>query len=128
VVADLEAGVGTLTRMTERCLDALVVVAEPTAKSVDVARRAAAIAEERALGPVRFVANKLRGLDDFRWLREALGPDLVTVREDLAIAAADRDGHAPLDTAPTAAAIVALVDFARELGRRPSQGLASSAG
>ena len=41
----------------------------------------------------------------------------VAVPEDPAIATADHDGRAPLDTAPDAPAIVALVAFARELGR-----------
>jgi CO dehydrogenase maturation factor len=117
VVADLEAGVGTLTRLSAESLDVLVVIAEPTAKSIDVARRAAAVAGERGLGPIRHVANKVRSPDDIAWLRETLGPDLVAVSEDPAIAAADRHGHAPLDVAPDAPAILSLVAFARELGR-----------
>lgn len=124
VVADLEAGVGTLTRLSAGSLEVLVVVTEPTAKSIDVARRAAAVAAERGLGPIRHVANKVRNPGDAAWLRETLGPDVVAVPEDPAIAAADRDGHAPLDFAPNAPAIVALVEFARELGRardRPAE-------
>jgi CO dehydrogenase maturation factor len=117
VIADLEAGVGTLTRLSAASLDVLVVIAEPTAKSIDVARRAAAVAAERGLGPIRHVANKVRSPADAAWLRETLGPDVVTVPEDPAIATADRDGHAPLDVAPDAPAIVALMAFARELER-----------
>jgi len=117
VVADLEAGVGTLTRLSAESLDVLVVIAEPTAKSIEVARRAAAVAGERGLGPIRHVANKVRSPEDVVWLRETLGPDVVAVPEDPAIAAADRDGEAPLDFAPDAPAVVALVAFARELGR-----------
>lgn len=124
VVADLEAGVGTLTRLSAESLDVLVVIAEPTAKSIEVARRAAAVAGERGLGPIRHVANKVRSPEDVVWLRETLGPDVVAVPEDPAIAAADRDGEAPLDFAPDAPAVVALVAFARELGRareRPAE-------
>ena len=116
IVADLEAGVGTLTRLSAESVDVLVVIAEPTVKSLDVARRAAAVANERRLGPIRLLANKVRSLDDVAWLCEALGQDVVAVPEDPAIAAADRDGHAPLDVAPDAPAILALVAFARELG------------
>jgi CO dehydrogenase maturation factor len=117
VVADLEAGVGTLTRLSAESVDVLVVIAEPTAKSLDVARRAVAVAAERGLGPIRLLANKVRSLDDVAWLREALGQDVVAVPEDQAIASADRDGRAALDVAPDAPAILALVAFARELGR-----------
>ncbi len=40
VVADFEAGVGTLTRLSEQRVDTVVVVVEPTPKSVEVGQRA----------------------------------------------------------------------------------------
>ena len=41
VIADLEAGIGTLTRVAEEAFDTVLVVVEPTAKSLEVGRRAA---------------------------------------------------------------------------------------
>ena len=51
VVADLEAGIGTLTRLADSSVDATVVVVEPTLRSIDVARRAVTVAEEQRQGP-----------------------------------------------------------------------------
>jgi CO dehydrogenase maturation factor len=115
VVADLEAGVGTLTRMPAGSLDLLVVIAEPTAKSLDVALRVAAVAAERGIGPVRFVGNKLDQPGDVHWVRKTLGAEVVPVPTDLAIAGADRDGLAPLDVAPDSPGVTVLVEFARTL-------------
>ena len=39
VIADLEAGIGTLTRVAEEAFDTVLVVVEPTAKSLEVGRR-----------------------------------------------------------------------------------------
>src|SRR5918997_2260418 len=57
VICDLEAGVGAVVH-GGHC-DLVLVVAEPSAKSIDVARRAAASASGHA--EVRIVANRLRG-------------------------------------------------------------------
>ncbi|CAN5550399.1 hypothetical protein BH23ACT7_BH23ACT7_03520 [soil metagenome] len=116
VIADLEAGIGTLTRLADASIDIAVVVVEATPKSIDVGARAAAVARERGIGRVVVVANRARGGDDLARLRAAF-PDteLVAVPDDPAIVAAERDGLAPLDTAPDAPAVRALVGLARSL-------------
>lgn len=112
VVADLEAGVGTLLRMGERQADRILVVANPTAKSIEVARRAVEIAAGRA--PVTVVANRVRDDDDLQAIRSAVnGQDLVAIPEEPAIALADRDGVAPIDVdagSPGVKAMLALAD------------------
>ena len=50
VVGDLEAGIGVLSRMKKGSLDAVLVVANPTPKSIEVARRAAEAAVALARG------------------------------------------------------------------------------
>ncbi len=42
VLADCEAGIGTLTRLGETPVDVVLVVVEPTPKSLEVGARAAA--------------------------------------------------------------------------------------
>ncbi len=115
LIADMEAGVGNLTRMAEASIDALIVVAEPSPKSIEVAQRAASIAAERKIGPVRFVANKVRGEDDASYLRDSLGDDIVVVPDDAGIRLADRDGRSPLDVSPSGPAVRSLEAFATEL-------------
>jgi CO dehydrogenase maturation factor len=116
VIADFEAGVGTLTRLGAAAVDALVVVVEPTPKSIEVAQRAIAIAAERGIGPVTVVANKVGGDDDVGRLRAALGERAFSVvPEDPAILDADRDGHAPLDLSPHSPGVRAVASVARSL-------------
>ena len=114
VICDLEAGVGTMLRLQPGQTDVVVVVANPMAKSLDVARRALEIAD--GLAEVVLVANRVRGPDDVDSIAEALGrdPEFV-VPEDEAIAQADRDGEAPIDVDPDAAGVVAIEALAQRL-------------
>lgn len=115
LVADLEAGVGNLNRMAANSVDALLIVVEATPKSIEVAQRAIAIASERSVGPVRVIANKVRGDADLRMIRAALGVEVVEVPEDPAVIAADRDGRSVVDTAPRAPTVRALSSVAAAL-------------
>ncbi len=116
VVADLEAGIGTLTRLGEQRVDAVLVVVEPTPKSIEVGTRAAELAKERSIDRVIVVASRVRGDEDMAAIRAAF-PDheVVPVPDDPAIVRAERDGVAPLDTSPEAPAVRALVGLAESL-------------
>ena len=115
IIADLEAGIGTLTRLSDG-LDTIVVVVEPTTKSIEVGRRAADFVQEKSLGRLVVVANRLTGDEDFERIRAAFsGYHVVPVPDDPAVAEADRQGAAPLDRTPDAPAMRALVDLAGQL-------------
>ncbi len=110
VIADLEAGIGTLTRLDPRTVHAVVIVVEPTPRSIDVAKRAYQLALEREQGRIVIVANRMVDADDDLRIRDAFpGHDVVRVPFDGAIGDADRAGLSPLDTAPTSPAVVALL-------------------
>lgn len=116
IIADFEAGLGTLTRLGAGAVDLVLVVAEPSAKSLEVASRAAARVEVAALGRVEIVANRLREQGELAAIRAATGALAVhPIPEDPALLAADRDGNPPLDAAPDAPAVRALVDLAERL-------------
>ncbi len=112
VICDLEAGLGTVLRIEAEKTDLMLVVTEPTAKSLEVARRATEAAEQRA--EVIVIANRVRDHDDLDAVRAVLGDrELLVIPEDPAIARADRDGLAPIDLdedSPGVSALVALVD------------------
>lgn len=109
VVADLEAGIGTLTRLADAAVDVTVVVVEPTPRSIDVARRAVAVATERGHGRVVVVANKVTDEQDRQRVRAAFDQfPIVEVPADDAIDTADRLGLSPLDHAPDCPAVQAL--------------------
>lgn len=114
MIADLEAGVGSLTRMKHGHIDQLVVVVEPTVKSIEVAKRAIEIAAAAGT-KVIVVGNRVTGPEDIERLQQAFGPDLVIVPEDPEISAADRDGRAPIDAAPGSPGVSVLVGLAASL-------------
>lgn len=116
VIADLEAGIGTMTRLEEKSVDAVLVVVEATPRSIQVGVRAAELARDRALGTVLVVANRIRTDADLTAITAAFpGDEVVTVPDDEAIVRSERDGLAPLDTAPGSPAVRALVEVARRL-------------
>ena len=112
VICDLEAGVGAVVRAGQA--DLVLVVAEPMAKSIDVARRAAEIAADGA--KVIVVANRVRDEADVESIRAAVGGhEVVAVPEEPAIARADREGMAPIDVDDSAPGVRVLLELADRL-------------
>jgi len=116
VIGDLEAGVGTVMRLQPGQADVVVVVAQPTAKSMEVARRAIELAVQRA-PRVIVVANRVRDDSDLAAIRAVVGDDqeLVVVPDEPAIAEADRDGRAAIDVDADAPGVRAIIDLADRL-------------
>ncbi|MGI8537688.1 MAG: hypothetical protein ACR2K2_14675 [Mycobacteriales bacterium] len=116
VIADFEAGLGTVMRLEGNPVDVVVVVVEPTAKSLEVGRRAAEAVREGGLGRVVVAANRVRDAVDETRIRESFpGLEPVLVPDDPAIVAAERKGISPLDAAPEAPGVRALVELAESL-------------
>ncbi len=116
VIADLEAGIGTLTRLDAQSIDVVVVVVEPTPRSIDVAQRAVELATAREQGRLIVVANRVTGAADVDRVAAGLpGCEIVAVPHDPAIMDADRRGVSPLDSAPDSPAVIALIGLASRL-------------
>lgn len=116
VVADLEAGIGTLTRLDPAQVDVTLIVVEATPRSLDVGSRALAIATENNQGRIVVVVNKVEDVDtDTALVRQKLGDvETVLVPNDSAVFDADRRGLALLDhdpKSPAAKALSALADL-----------------
>ena len=113
IIGDLEAGIGTVLRLQEGQADVVVVVAQPTAKSLDIARRAVEMAGDKSTRTI-VVANRVRDDEDLAVIRAAVGDcEMVVVPEDAAIALADREGLAAIDVdqdSPGVRAIIGLAD------------------
>lgn len=118
VVCDLEAGIGTIERIEAGVVDVLIVVANPTGKSLEVARRAIEIAD--GVTEIVVVANRVASDSDLELMREVLGDrELFVIPEDAVIAAADRDGLAPIDLDPDSPGVAALVRLAERVAGAP---------
>ncbi|MFP5309632.1 MAG: AAA family ATPase [Actinomycetes bacterium] len=117
VVADMEAGTGTLTRVDAGAVDVAVIVAEPTAKSLDVGERAHELALAKEVPTVLLVVNRVRDATDLDQLRGRFdGLRRIVVPDDPAVTRADRDGSSPVDVEPTPPAVSALRGLADLLG------------
>ena len=114
VICDLEAGIGTITRLAPGNTDVVLVVANPTAKALEVARRALEIAGD--LSEVIVLANRVRDDADLEAIRAVLGDrDMIVIPEDPVIAEADREGVAPIDMDPSSPGVAAIVGLAERL-------------
>ncbi len=115
VICDLEAGLGTLLRLESGQADWALIVVQPTAKSIEVARRSVELAAARAVR-VLVVANRVRDDADLAAIIAGVGEEeLVVVPDEPAIGEADREGRAAIDVDPTAPGVRALVDLADRL-------------
>ncbi len=115
IIGDLEAGIGTVMRLQEGHADVVLVVAQPTAKSLNIARRAVELTDDRG-GRVIVVANRVRNDEDLAVIREAVGDcEMVVVPEEPAIAEADRDGRAAIDVDSDSPGVRVLVELADRL-------------
>jgi CO dehydrogenase maturation factor len=117
VVADFEAGLGSLTRLKPGSVDVFLVVADPSPKALEVARRAIAMLSERGLGRAMVIANRITGAEDLEQVKAALNDasPAAVVPEEPAFRALDL---APFDGAPHAAAVLRLRELAEGLAAR----------
>lgn len=117
VLADLEAGLNDLLWTNPKAGDVVLAITEPSAKAVEVARRACRIAEEMGVTRILGVANRAQNAHEAARISEALGVDAISVPEDSAVHLADEMGIAPMDAdsgSPAMVAIGALADWITE--------------
>lgn len=115
IVGDLEAGLNDLIWARPASEDTLLVVAEPSVKSIDIARRACRIGEALGLSRIYGVANRCRTPDEEEAVRQALGVPVFAVPEDASLAQADLLGVAPLDLDPASPAMQAVAAIAERV-------------
>ena len=117
MVADLEAGLNDLVWARPGPDDMVVAVAEPSAKSVEIARRACRLAEEMGVTRIIGVSNRTVSDVDAKRIGEELGVEMVTIPEDRAIEDADHLGVAAMDADPSSPAMVAVGELAQLVTR-----------
>ena len=127
VLADLEAGLNDLLWARPGPDDVVLAIAEPSAKAVEVARRAVNIAQGMGVERILGVANRASD-GDVAQLAEALGVEVLGVAEDPAVEKADEQGVAPFDlddTSPAMADIARVADWV--LASAPAEAQAAPA-
>ena len=116
VIADLEPGVNDLIWINPGSQDAVVIVTQPSRKSLEVTRRALQIADDFSVGLTVVVANRVAGGADMEEIRRFLpGVEVVEVPEDDAVSKADAVGESVMDLAPGCPAVQAISALASRL-------------
>ncbi len=73
VVMDMEAGVEHFGRGTAQSCDAVLIVVEPSQKSLESANRIHKLAEDLRIKKIYTIANKIRGKEDIKFITDKLG-------------------------------------------------------
>jgi CO dehydrogenase maturation factor len=102
LILDMYAGVEHLGRATVDFVDAMIIVVEPTRRSLGTAAQIKKLAHDIGLTRLWLVGNKVRDDDEAAFLvAESPGlPVLGTLPADLAVQEADRRGIAVYDYVP----------------------------
>lgn len=117
LILDMYAGVEHLGRATVDFVDALIIVVEPTCRSLGTAVQIKKLAQDIGLTQLFLVGNKVEGDQDVAFL-EANSPGLPIVGllpADTAVPTADRLGTAVYDT------VAALRQAAEQVAARLNQ-------
>lgn len=120
LILDMYAGVEHLGRATVDFVDAMVIVVEPTRRSLGTAAQIKKLANDIGLTRLWLVGNKVRDAEEAAFLeKETPGiPLLGTLTADLAVQEADRLGIAVFDYVP------ALRESAQQMASRLSAEIA----
>lgn len=116
LVGDLPAGPRQAAFDWAPYAETFVVVVQPGVQSGLTARRVARIARMRRDARAVFVANRVTGKSDVRYVERMIGePVLASVPVDEEVAVAERMGIAPIDYAPDSPAIVSIGELVAAL-------------
>jgi CO dehydrogenase maturation factor len=111
LILDMYAGVEHLGRATVDFVDAMLVVVEPTRRSIGTAQQIKKLANDIGLTSLWLVGNKVRSKEEEKFIQtESPGlPVLGALPADLAVQEADRLGIAVYEYVPALRAQVELI-------------------
>ncbi len=119
IIVDMEAGLEHLSRGTGKSLSRFVATIEPYYRSMEVAKRVAALASELGIGDVLAVANKVRDDGDRRAIAEFCTAHSLRlageIPYDSSLLDAERAGRTPIDFNPNGPAVKAIERLAATL-------------
>lgn len=115
----MEAGLEHLSRGTGKHLSRFVATIEPYYRSMEVARRVAALATELGIGDVIVVSNKVRDDGDRKAIADFCASHSLNLAGEIpfdsALLAAERAGKTPIDFDPNSPAVRAIERLADTL-------------
>jgi len=118
-VMDMDAGIENLGRGTTQGIDALLVVTEPSRRSLEVLGKIRSLARDIDVGRVFAVGNKVTSSEDSMMIQEWVEREGLSLLGDIPldgmIKEADRRGIAPLDFDPSSPGMQAIARMKQQL-------------
>jgi CO dehydrogenase maturation factor len=119
VVVDMEAGVEHMGRGTASQVDVMLIVADSSRKSLEIAKRLSGLAHEAGIKNVFIVGNRVRDSEEKELITDFTEknglPLLALIPYDDTVIKADRVGEAPLKYAETSEGIKAIQGIGEKL-------------
>jgi len=119
VVVDMEAGVEHLGRGTASQVDIMLIVAEPSRKSLEIAKKIYGLAKDLKIKDVFIVGNRVRDSEEKELIADFTEknglPLLALIPYDETVMKADRVGETPLKYAETSKGIAAIQEIGEKL-------------
>jgi CO dehydrogenase maturation factor len=119
ILLDMYAGVEHLGRATASAVDAMLIVVEPTKRSMGTAAQIKSLAEDIRLKNLYIVGSKVQGEEDEKFIEDN-SPGLPVIGYlpyDPHVRQADREGTALYDLSPELAKATQAIVQALEVGR-----------
>jgi len=119
IILDMEAGIEHLGRGTAKNVDVMLIVVEPSFKSIETAQRIKKLASDIGIRYFAAVGNKVSTKEEEEFIKDELEkydiPLLVTVPFDKQIAYADLIKVSPIDHAPLSPAVKAVSQLKKSI-------------
>lgn len=119
VVVDMEAGVEHLGRGTASQVDIMLVVADASRKSLEIAKKIYGLAKDLEIKDVFIVGNRVRDFEEKELIADFTEknglPLLALIPYDETVMKADRVGETPLKYAETSKGIAAIQGIGEKL-------------
>jgi len=112
VVMDMEAGVEHMGRGTARHVDTMLIVADSSLKSLEIAKKIYGLATEAGIKNAFIVGNKVRDSSEGEMIKQFSATNKISILDlvphDETILKADMEGEAPLKYAEVSKGIAAI--------------------
>jgi CO dehydrogenase maturation factor len=119
VVVDMEAGIEHMGRGTATHVDTMLIIADSSRKSLEIAKKIFGFAHDAGIKNVFIVGNKVRDSSDGELIQhfttENNLPLLDLIPHDETVIKADRAGEAPLKYAETSKSVTAIQGIGEKL-------------
>jgi CO dehydrogenase maturation factor len=119
VVVDMEAGVEHMGRGTASHVDIMLIVADSSRKSLEIAKKLSGFAHDAGIKTVFVVGNRVRDSEEIELITEFTKknelPLLALIPYDEIVVKADRVGEPPLNYAETSESVKAIQGIGEKL-------------